>query len=169
MLSRLWESWFSGQLSSYLCPQKNLKKYLYFMLFFGFIFSLFKAMGGEPGPTPASGWLKKKKKPLICILEKQNLSLNRSRENGLRPKPVYDSPPADRCFLNKGNSCLCIKGLSNEHWNKWVFLSSSFRYCIKPSCQMIQGLTPKSSVPMLVQMGLPALCTHRKSSCLGPE
>lgn len=47
--------------------------------------------------------------------KKQNLSLNRSREDGLWPKPVYNSTAADRCSLNEGNACLCSKGLPNKH------------------------------------------------------
>lgn len=67
-------------------------------------------MSGKPGPRPASGQKtpeKQTKKPHTYLLfKKQNLSLNRSREDRLRPKPVYSSTPADRCSLNEGKILL---------------------------------------------------------------
>lgn len=71
-------------------------------------------MCGEEGPRPASGL-----KITYLHFKTQKLSLSGSREDGLRPKPVYSSTLADRCSLNKGNSCSCIKGLSNEHGSEW--------------------------------------------------
>lgn len=120
----------------------NVKKWRFFPpLNFG------KPMYGKAGLRPAS----RLKILCFCIL-KRKFASQWEREDGLRPKPIYKSTPADRCSLDKRNFCSSVKELSNRHGSKGepscqLHLSAASNQTVNDSMTL-----PKISDPILASM-----------------